>query len=131
MTSTEGRVSWVSSILRELGLVTLWNTSKDVKILCLQRFVRFVAYGASTLILVVYLEALNTSKKDIGLFMTLTLWGDVGISVCLTMYADAMGRKTVLVVGAGLMAISGVAFALSSSFWVLLLAAIFGVISPR
>lgn len=63
--------------------------------------------------------------------MTLTLVGDIIISLFLTAFADGLGRKTTLALGALLMAASGVAFALSGDYWVLLLAAIVGVISPR
>jgi predicted MFS family arabinose efflux permease len=42
-----------------------------------------------------------------------------------------LGRKAILALGALLMAASGVVFGLSGNYWVLLAAAIFGVISPR
>ncbi len=118
-------------VLEELGLVSLYKSSLDVKLLCLQRFVRLFAYGISTLVLVAYLEALGSTKTEIGLFMTLTLVGDVCISFFLTLFADALGRKAILALGAILMATSGVVFASSGSYWVLLVAAIIGVISPR
>lgn len=63
--------------------------------------------------------------------MTLTLIGDVVISFLLTLFADGLGRKAVLVVGSLLMTASGIAFGYSNHFAVLLIAAIFGVISPR
>lgn len=116
--------------LEELGLISLWGSNINTKILCLQRFVRLFAYGGSTLILVDYLATLGISKAKIGLFMTLTLAGDVAISLVLTLFADKLGRKAILAVGAVLMASSGVAFATSSNYWVLLLAAVVGVISP-
>ena len=121
----------VKRALNELGLVALWNSSRDVKFLSAQRFVRMFAFGASTLILASYLSALGISDDRIGLFMTLTLVGDTAISFFLTMFADAMGRKAVLSVGSVMMAGSGVVFALFGDFWILLVAAIFGVISPR
>ncbi|EHK42894.1 hypothetical protein TRIATDRAFT_224933 [Trichoderma atroviride IMI 206040] len=117
-------------ILSELGLVSLFHSPVDVKLLCLQRFVRLFAYGGSTLVLVPYLQALGISKTSIGLFMTLTLVGDVCISFVLTIVADGLGRKAVLSMGALMMSGSGVAFALCQNYWVLLAAAIFGVISP-
>ncbi|KAK4077416.1 uncharacterized protein Triagg1_3748 [Trichoderma aggressivum f. europaeum] len=116
--------------LSELGLVSLYHSKPDVKLLCLQRFVRLFAYGASTLVLVLYLQSLGISKTRIGLFMTLTLVGDVCISFCLTLVADGLGRKAILALGALMMVGSGVAFAVSDNYWVLLAAAIFGVISP-
>ncbi|KAB5542855.1 major facilitator superfamily domain-containing protein [Coniochaeta sp. 2T2.1] len=119
-----------TAVLSELGLISLYHCKPDVKLLCAQRFVRLFAYGSSTLVLVSYLEALGISKTRIGLFMTLTLAGDVCISFFLTLFADGIGRKAVLAMGAVMMVCSGVVFALSENYYVLLAAAIFGVISP-
>lgn len=121
----------LTSVVKELGLLSIWNSPLDVKLLCIQRFVRLFAYGATTLVLVLYLSELGISDQQIGLFMTLTLFGDVVISLFLTMFADRMGRKNVLALGAVMMTGSGIAFGLSGNYWVLLTAAIFGVISPR
>ena len=118
------------SILHELGLVSLYTSPLDTKLLCSQRFVRLFAYGGSTLILASFLSALGISDDRIGLFMTLTLVGDVVISFFLTLFADRLGRKAVLLLGSALMCGSGVVFALSGNFWVLLAAAVLGVISP-
>ena len=63
--------------------------------------------------------------------MTLTLVGDTMISFLLTLFADKLGRRAILALGAGLMAASGVVFALAGNYWILLLAAVVGVISPR
>ncbi|KAE8362496.1 major facilitator superfamily domain-containing protein [Aspergillus caelatus] len=128
--SSENRVRLPTKILRELGLLSLWKSSLDVKLLCAQRFVRLFAYGGSTLILASYLSSLGISDAHIGLFMTLTLVGDVVISFFLTLFADAMGRKAVLLLGSALMVGSGVIFALFDNFWILLAAAVLGVISP-
>lgn len=122
---------YLVKFLEELGLRSIYNSPIDTKFLCIQRFVRLFAYGGSTLILVLYLSALGISDTKIGLFMTLTLVGDVLISFCLTLVADAIGRKTILAAGAALMSGSGVVFGTSGNYWVLLAAAIFGVISPR
>ncbi|PNY27992.1 membrane protein [Tolypocladium capitatum] len=117
-------------ILAELGLTTLYRSPRDIKLICLQRFVRLFAYGSSTLILVSFLQALGHSRARSGLFMTLTLAGDVCISFLLTLVADAVGRKAILAAGAALMATSGIVFACASNYWVLLAAAVLGVISP-
>ncbi len=115
----------------ELGVFSILHSSRDTKLLCLQRFTRLFAYGATTLILALYLSSLGTSDARIGLFMTLTLLGDVVISFLLTLVADGLGRRRILILGAGLMSASGVVFAMSGNFWVLVAASIFGVISPR
>ncbi|KJZ71788.1 hypothetical protein HIM_08808 [Hirsutella minnesotensis 3608] len=118
-------------ILSELGLITLFHSPRDVKVLCLQRFVRLFAYGSSTLILVPFLESLGHSRMQSGLFMTLTLVGDVLISFLLALIADSIGRRSILALGATLMALSGLVFACASNYWVLLAAAVLGVISPN
>lgn len=123
-------VRWLTNVLEELGLLHLWGSSINVKLLCLQRFVRLFAYGASTVILVAYLKALGISDSQTGLFMTLTSAGDVLISLCLTMVADRLGRRRVLALGALLMAASGVVFAIAENYWILLAAAVLGVINP-
>lgn len=129
--TSQGAKHALANILTELGLITIWQSSLDVKLLCAQRFVRLFAYGGSTLILASYLSALGITDDRIGLFMTLTLVGDVVISFFLTLFADAMGRRAVLALGSALMVGSGVVFAAFGNFWILLGAAILGVISPR
>ncbi|KAL4987752.1 major facilitator superfamily domain-containing protein [Aspergillus falconensis] len=123
-------LSLLHRTLEELGLLSLWHSPLDTKLLIAQRFVRLFAYGGSTLILASYLSALDISDDRIGLFMTLTLIGDVAISFLLTLFADAMGRRAVLALGSALMVGSGVVFSLSGNYWWLLAAAVLGVISP-
>ncbi|KAK4580230.1 hypothetical protein LTR86_000433 [Recurvomyces mirabilis] len=113
-----------------LGITTLATCSKDIYILLLTRFIRMTAYGSSTLILALYFQQLKYADTQIGLFMTLTLIGDVAISLALTLVADKLGRRRILIFGAMSMALSGIVFATISNYWILLLAAVIGVISP-
>ncbi|CAK7265884.1 hypothetical protein SEPCBS57363_001817 [Sporothrix epigloea] len=87
------------------------------------------ANGASALFLALFFAELGFSDERIGLFMTLTLAGDVGLSLLLTLVADHIGRRRTLMFGSMLMIMSGTAFALSENYWLLLIAAILGVIS--
>lgn len=61
--------------------------------------------------------------------MTLTLLGDVFLGLFLTLIADTFGRRRILLLGSGMMVLTGITFYLSSSYWLLLLAAVFGVVS--
>jgi predicted MFS family arabinose efflux permease len=61
--------------------------------------------------------------------MTLTLVGDVILGIVLTMIADRVGRRKIILAGSLLMIMSGTVFALSDNFWILLAAAVLGVIS--
>jgi MFS family permease len=118
-------------LYKETGVEILLASSRDAKLLHAQRFFRMFAYGATTIILAIYLADLGFSDNKSGLFMTLTLAGDVAISLFLTIFADAIGRRLSLAVGSILMVAGGVTFALSGVYWQLLVASIFGVVSPR
>jgi MFS family permease len=85
--------------------------------------------GIPSLILALFFASLDFPDSRIGVFMTLTLLGDVMLSLLLTLIADRLGRRRILFMGSIMMAGSGVVFALSESFWILLIAAVFGIIS--
>lgn len=120
----------LSSLSAELGITALLASPLDIHLLLLQRTLRMFAYGSSTLFLAHYFSALGHTDTQIGLFMTLTLIGDVAISLALTLIADTLGRRRILLLGSVMMVFSGAVFAMTSNYWALLLAAIVGVISP-
>lgn len=91
---------------------------------------RMFAYGFLSVVLVLYLTELGISADHIGLLLTLTLLGDTAISLWITTSADRIGRRRMLILGALLMVVGGVVFAITDNFVFLLLAAIVGVISP-
>lgn len=113
----------------ELGLLTIASAPRDVSLIFLTRFLRMSAYGSASLILALFFSALEVPEARIGLFMTLTLLGDVALSLGLTLVADAAGRRRILLFGCLGMVLAGAAFAASSNYWVLLAAAVVGVIS--
>jgi MFS family permease len=106
------------------------DPAPDVRLLFLTRALRLFAYGFLSVIFVLYLAELGWSDPEIGLLVTMTLLGDTAISLWITTNADRMGRKRMLVAGAGLMGVGGLVFALSNNFAVLLAAATIGVLSP-
>jgi len=110
--------------------VTLDAFRKDIPILFATRILRLFAYGSLSVILALYLAAAGLTESEIGLLLTLTLVGDTIISLFITTRADRVGRKRMLMIGAGLMIFAGLVFAATNSFWLLLLAATVGVISP-
>ena len=87
-------------------------------------------YGLLSVVLVLYLAARGLNTKQIGLLLTLTLVGDTLISLWLTTMADRVGRRVVLMVGAGLVLLAGVVFVLTGNFLLLLITATIGVLSP-
>ncbi len=105
-------------------------SESDISILFATRVVRLFVYGGVALILALYLAEVGLREQEIGLLFTLTLLGDAGISLWITTSADRMGRRKMLVLGAALMVLAGLTFALTDNFILLIIAAIIGVISP-
>jgi MFS family permease len=103
---------------------------RDGIVLFLTRFLRLFAYGALSVVLVFYLVSLGFTETQVGLLLTLTLAGDIAISLLLTTRADRMGRRRTLIAGAILMVGAGVAFASTHNLLFLIIAGTIGVISP-
>ena len=104
--------------------------TRDGRLLFGTRIARLFGYGFLSVVLVLYLVAIGLGAVEVGLILTLTLVGDAAITLWLTTHADRIGRRRVLLAGAGLMILAGIAFVLSRDLWVLILAATIGVISP-
>lgn len=109
-------------VLRSLG--------PDGRLLFATRSLRMFAYGFLSIVLVLYLAAIGLDETKIGFLLTMTLLGDVVISLWITSNADRIGRKTMLVFGALLMASVGLVFAITSNYLWLVLVATIGVLSP-
>ncbi len=104
--------------------------TRDARLLFAARTIRLFAYGFVSVVLVLYLSAIRIDDHRIGLLLTLTLGGDVAISLYLTTRADMLGRRRTLIAGAVLMVLAAVVFASTRDFAFLLIAATIGVISP-
>ncbi|MBI1730043.1 MFS transporter [Candidatus Acetothermia bacterium] len=104
--------------------------TRDGYLLFSSRIVRLFAYGFLSIIFALYLAEIGLTEIEIGALLTLTLLGDAAISFWITASADRLGRRSMLLVGSGLMLLAGLAFGLTDVFWVLIIAAIIGVISP-
>ncbi|GIZ38149.1 hypothetical protein CKM354_000157200 [Cercospora kikuchii] len=125
--ATIGRsVAW---FWQEFGLSGLHETGRDAYLIILARSLRMLAYGTNALILALFFSELGFSDRRIGVFMTLTLVGDVFLGTFLTLIADRFGRRKILFGGSILMVFSGVIFAAFENFWILLFAAVIGVVS--
>jgi MFS family permease len=108
----------------------LRQLDSDGRLLFTTRMARLFAYGFLSVILVFYLTQVGLDESHVGLLLTLTLLGDTAVSLWITTSADRIGRKRMLIIGAGLMIFAGVLFAITQDFYLLLFAATIGVISP-
>lgn len=104
--------------------------TSDGRLLFSTRIVRLFAYGFLSVVLVLYLAQAGLSQQEIGWLLTWTLVGDAIISLGIAGLADQVGRRQMLLLGAGLMILAGVVFALTGNIVFLTLAAVIGTISP-
>jgi len=103
---------------------------RDIPLLFTTRVIRMFGYGFLSVVLALYLAKRGLSEGEIGMLLTLTLAGDAAITLWITTSADRLGRRRMLVFGAGLMIISGLIFSLTGNYILLVATAIIGVISP-
>src|SRR4029077_12336452 len=108
----------------------LGTLSRDAWLLFATRFARLFAYGSLSVILVFYLVGIGLTEAQVGLVLTLTLVGDVVVSLYLTTSADRIGRRRMLIVGSILKGAAGLAFAGTHHLLFLVIAGTIGVISP-
>lgn len=120
------QIKW---LYNEFGLASVWTTGRDAWLLIFSRCARMFAFGATSLVIALFFAALEFSDTYIGVFFTLTLLGDVLLSVLLTLVADKVGRRRILLLGSLMMIVSGAIFAIFENFWILLFAAVVGVVS--
>lgn len=102
----------------------------DTAILFSARTTRLFAYGFVSVVLVLYLAETGLSSIGIGALLTSALVGDIFVSLWITLIADRIGRKKMLILGSLLMILGGAVFVLTQNPVLLTLAAIIGIISP-
>lgn len=121
--------SWRSiASARAMPLPT--SAPRDYTLLFAARILRLFAYGFLAVVLVLYLRSLGYSETRVGVLLAFTLLGDAAISLSLTTRADRLGRRRMLLAGAVLMIFGGAGMAVLGNFWLLLIAAVIGVLSP-
>lgn len=108
----------------------LSSLTGDGLLLFATRSIRMFAYGFLSVVLVLYLKAIGLKEEQIGVLLTMTLLGDVAISLWITTAADRIGRKRMLILGAMLMTFVGGVFAATNNFFWLIVVATIGVLSP-
>mmetsp|Transcript_27229 Transcript_27229/g.68730 ORF Transcript_27229/g.68730 Transcript_27229/m.68730 type:complete len:480 (+) Transcript_27229:76-1515(+) len=106
------------------------GSKRDVALSFVGKGVRMFSYGAIAPIFFSFLKGGGLSEQRIGVLLTAILLGDLVITLWLTTRADGLGRRKVLMVSALLKIFSGVVFATTSKFYLLVLAGVIGVISP-
>jgi MFS family permease len=111
-------------------ILALRSLTPDGRLLFATRMARMFAYGFLSVVLALYLAQRGLNDNEIGLLLTWTLVGDAAVSLLMTLIADRLGRRWMLMIGAGLMIFAGLTLAFTDSLPLLVIAAVIGTLSP-
>jgi MFS family permease len=108
---------------------TLNWLSTDGKLILLARTIRTFAYGFLSIILAIYLKLSGFNDLLIGIILSSTLINSIIFTLIVTLYADRIGRRKILIIYASLMSISGIIFFVSNNYILLIVSALIGTIN--
>lgn len=104
--------------------------NRDGKLLLAANIARMFSFGFLSIILAIYLTHVGYNELYTGIIITATLVSGSFFTLLASIYGDRIGRRKTLMLFAGLMSISGAIFALTTDYYLLLLAALIGFINP-
>jgi MFS family permease len=122
--------SIIGFICEEIGIYTLFGAGLDVHLIIAIKMIRLIGFGATSLILALYLKEIGFQEDYIGLFMTFTFIGDLISSFLLSIAADRIGRRNILILSSTLMALTGLSFGLFDNKYILTAIATLGILTP-
>ena len=94
------------------------------------RAMRDFGDGFVAVLLPVYLSAMGLGALEVGIVVTLALFGSALMTLGIGLLGAKIDQRTLLMSASGLMIATGLAFAMSSTFAVILLVAFIGTINP-
>ena len=106
------------------------GTQSDARRLLWARGLRAFGDGFVSLLLPYYLTLLGYGAFEIGIIITGTLLGSGALTLTVGFIAHRFRQQTMLAAAAILMALTGLAFAMASGFWPLLIVAVIGTANP-
>jgi MFS family permease len=106
------------------------HSRTDLALLFSSRALRLFGYGFLSVNLALYLSELGVPEAAVGAILSLTLLGDVVLSLLITTSADRLGRRRMLRLSALLLVFAGVVLASTDNLWLIAVAALVGVLSP-
>jgi hypothetical protein len=96
----------------------------------LARALRDFGDGFIAILLPVYLTALGFDAFEIGIVATLALFGSALTTLAIGHYGARVNQRRMLIGASAIMVVTGVVFAVSSAYWLVLLVSFAGTINP-
>ncbi len=106
------------------------SSRNAIRNLLTARSIRDFGDSFVAVLLPVYLIQLGFSPFQVGLLATVALFGSACITLAIGMFGGRHDHRRLLVAAAGLMVLTGIAFAVVSDYAVLLLVALVGTANP-
>ncbi len=106
------------------------GASPEAGVLLAARGVRAFADGYVAILLPLYLLQKGFDAVAVGVLTTATLLGSAALAMTVGTIAHRFDRRALLLAASGLMAATGVGFALTDNFWLLLAVAFAGTLNP-
>jgi len=100
--------------------------SRDGKLILAARIARTFGYGFLSVILSIYLKLIGYNELLIGLILSFALVNSVIFTLIASFYADRLGRRKMLIIYAGLMAVSGAIFFVTNNYVALIVLLLLG-----
>ncbi|MCX6512625.1 MAG: MFS transporter [Actinobacteria bacterium] len=106
------------------------GSPRDSRLLVSARAFRGFADGLVSVMLATYLNAIGFSPLQIGAVVTATLLGSAALTLSTGMLAHRLALRSVLLGASALMFATGLGFAVSTSFWLVIGIAMVGTLNP-
>src|SRR5271156_1058197 len=106
------------------------SATADARLLLTTRALRGLADGAVSVLLPGYLTAIGFNPLRVGASVFGTLLGSAALTLWGGLATDRLGRRRGLLAASGLMLLNGIGFAVTTSFWPLLIVAVIGTLNP-
>jgi MFS family permease len=106
------------------------SATTDARLLLTTRALRGLADGAVSVLLPGYLTAIGFSPLRVGAIVFGTLLGSAALTLWVGLATDRLGRRRVLLAACALMLLTGIGFAVTTSFWPLFVVAVVGTLNP-
>jgi MFS family permease len=105
-------------------------TASPIKLIYAARALRGFGDGFAIILLPVYLTAIGYGPAEIGIVATVALLGSAATTLAVGMLARHYQLRTLLLIGAGLMAVTGLLLPAFAPLALIALVAFFGTINP-
>ncbi|CAN5325127.1 MFS transporter [soil metagenome] len=106
------------------------HSDRELLLVCLAKGLRTFGFGSVSVILALFLARHNFSSLEVGAIFSATLIEDAIFTTVVSLFANQLGMRKVLLWSSLLMVASGLCLCFATQAWLIALAAVCGIFSP-